>query len=135
MNIHPAVLLAPSIVRRFADITLGTRRLHRRRLRLFQPPDYFLFTEPTSLHFLLLLLLEQNHTFQLSTFPGSGQVLEEADESKFWLERIERKRLSRQLERVRQAIASADEIIAMTFSSRRTAQTGASSYHHVKRQR
>src|SRR6266446_10613583 len=44
-------------------------------------------------------------------------VLEEADESKFWLERIERKRLSRQLERVRQAIASADEIIAMTFSS------------------
>jgi four helix bundle protein len=60
-------------------------------------------------------------------------VLEEADESKFWLERIERKRLSRQLERVRQAIASADEIIAMTFSSRRTAQTGATSYRRVKR--
>ncbi|MEY2603061.1 MAG: hypothetical protein QOH31_835 [Verrucomicrobiota bacterium] len=60
-------------------------------------------------------------------------VLEEADESKFWLERIERKRLSRQLECVRQAIASADEIIAMTFSSRRTAQTGATSYHRVKR--
>ena len=62
-------------------------------------------------------------------------VLEEADESKFWLERIERKRLSSELERVRQAIASADEIIAMTFSSRRTAQTGATSYHRVKRQR
>ena len=60
-------------------------------------------------------------------------VLEEADESKFWLERIEQKRLSRQLERVRQAIASADEIIAMTFSSRRTAQTGATSYHRAKR--
>jgi four helix bundle protein len=60
-------------------------------------------------------------------------VLEEADESKFWLERIERKRLSRQLERVRQAIASADEIIAMTFSSRRTAQTGATSNRRVKR--
>ena len=60
-------------------------------------------------------------------------VLEEADESKFWLERIERKRLSRQLECVRQAIACADEIIAMTFSSRRTAQTGATSYHRVKR--
>jgi four helix bundle protein len=60
-------------------------------------------------------------------------VLEEADESKFWLERIEQKRLSRQLERVRQAIASADEIIAMTFSSRRTAQTGATSYYRVKR--
>jgi four helix bundle protein len=60
-------------------------------------------------------------------------VLEEADESKFWLVRIERKRLSRQLECVRQAIASADEIIAMTFSSRRTAQTGATSYHRVKR--
>ena len=43
------------------------------------------------------------------------------------------KRLSRQLERVREAIASADEIIAMTFSSRRTAQTGATSYHRVKR--
>jgi hypothetical protein len=52
-------------------------------------------------------------------------VLEEADEAKFWLERIERKRLSNKLERVRHAIASADEIIAMTFSSRRTAQTGA----------
>jgi four helix bundle protein len=51
-------------------------------------------------------------------------VLEEADESKFWLERIERKRLSSKLERFRHAIASADEIIAMTFSSRRTAQTG-----------
>jgi four helix bundle protein len=49
-------------------------------------------------------------------------LLEEADESKFWPERIERKRLSRQLERVRQAIASADEITAMNFSSRRTAQ-------------
>ena len=60
-------------------------------------------------------------------------VLEEADESKFWLERIERKRLSHQLECVRQAIASADEIIAMTFSSRRTAQTGATSYERVKR--
>jgi hypothetical protein len=24
------------------------------------------------LHFVLLLLLEQNYTFQLSTFPGSG---------------------------------------------------------------
>jgi hypothetical protein len=62
-------------------------------------------------------------------------VLEEADESKFWLERIERKQLSRQLECVRKAIASADEIIAMTFSSRRTAQTRATSYHRVKRQR
>jgi four helix bundle protein len=60
-------------------------------------------------------------------------VLEEADESKFWLERIERKRLSRQLERVRQAIASADEIIAMTFSSRRTAQTGVTSHRRAKR--
>ena len=62
-------------------------------------------------------------------------VLEEADESKFWLERIEQKRLSRQLEHVRHAIASADEIIAMTFSSRRTAQTGAISYNRVKSQR
>jgi len=26
------------------------------------------------LHFVLLLLLEQNYTFQLSTFRGSGQV-------------------------------------------------------------
>src|SRR5207245_250941 len=74
IDIHPAVFFAPSVVRRFADITLGTRRLHRRRLRLFQHPDYFLFTEPTSLHFLLLLLLEQNYTFQLSSFWGSGHA-------------------------------------------------------------
>jgi four helix bundle protein len=60
-------------------------------------------------------------------------VLEEADESKFWLERIERKRLARQIERVRQAISFADEIIAMTFSSRRTAQTGATSSRRVNR--
>jgi four helix bundle protein len=60
-------------------------------------------------------------------------VLEEADESKFWLERIERKRLTRQIERVRQAISFADEIIAMTFSSRRTAQTGATSSRRVNR--
>jgi four helix bundle protein len=60
-------------------------------------------------------------------------VLEEADESKFWLERIERKRLSRQIERVRQAISFADEIIAMTFSSRRTAQIGATSSRRVNR--
>jgi four helix bundle protein len=59
-------------------------------------------------------------------------VLEEADESKFWLERIERKRLSRQLERVRKAISSVDEIIAMTFSARRTAQTGTTSPHSAK---
>src|SRR5258708_23880170 len=71
MPLRPAVLFPPSVVRRFADISLGTRRLHRRPLLLFQHPDYFLFTEPTSLHFLLLLLLEQNYTFQLSTFPGS----------------------------------------------------------------
>jgi four helix bundle protein len=39
-------------------------------------------------------------------------VLEEADESKFWLERV------------RLAMASADEIIAMAISARRTAQIG-----------
>jgi four helix bundle protein len=60
-------------------------------------------------------------------------VLEEADESKFWLERIERKHLTRQIERVRQAISFADEIIAMTFSSRRTAQIGATSSRRVNR--
>src|SRR4029077_13214194 len=73
-EIHPAPLCATSVVGRFADITLGTRRLHRRRLRFLQHPDYFLFTEPTSLHFLLLLLLEQNYTFQLPTFRGSGHM-------------------------------------------------------------
>jgi hypothetical protein len=59
-------------------------------------------------------------------------VLEEADESKFWLERVERKGLSRQLDRVRHAIAAADEIIAMTFSARRTTQTAATSRHRAK---
>jgi four helix bundle protein len=56
-------------------------------------------------------------------------VLEEADESKFWLERVERKSLSRRLERVCLAITSADEIIAMAFSARRTAQTGPKRQH------
>jgi four helix bundle protein len=59
-------------------------------------------------------------------------VLEEADESKFWLERVERKGLSRQLGRVHRAIADADEIIAMTFSARRTSQTAVASRHRAK---
>jgi hypothetical protein len=49
-------------------------------------------------------------------------VLEEAEPSSAWLERIERKRLSRRLEPVRQAIFVADEIIENTFSSRRNAR-------------
>jgi hypothetical protein len=46
-------------------------------------------------------------------------VLEEAEQSSVWLERVERKRLSRRLEPVRQAIFVADEIIEKTFSPRR----------------
>ena len=46
-------------------------------------------------------------------------VLEEADHSSAWLERVERKRLSRRLEPVRQALFVADEIIEKTFSPRR----------------
>jgi hypothetical protein len=49
-------------------------------------------------------------------------VLEEADQSTAWLERMERKRLSRRLEPIRQAIFVADEIIEKTFPSRRTVQ-------------
>jgi hypothetical protein len=49
-------------------------------------------------------------------------VLEEAEQSSVWLERVERKRLSRRLEPVRQAIFVADEIIEKTFSPRRTAR-------------
>jgi len=47
-------------------------------------------------------------------------VLEEADQSSAWLERIGRKRLSRRLEPVRQAILVADEIIERTFSRSKT---------------
>ena len=43
-------------------------------------------------------------------------VLEEADHSSPWLERMERNRLSRRLEPVRQALIVADEIIEKTFS-------------------
>jgi hypothetical protein len=50
-------------------------------------------------------------------------VLEEAQQSSAWLERVERKRLSRRLEPVRQAIFVADEIIEKTFSPRRTARS------------
>jgi hypothetical protein len=45
-------------------------------------------------------------------------VLEDADPSRMWLERFERKRSSRQLESLRDAIIAANEIIAATFSSR-----------------
>jgi hypothetical protein len=48
-------------------------------------------------------------------------VLEEADRSSAWLERLERKRLSRRLEPVRQALYVADEIIEKTFAQRRPA--------------
>jgi hypothetical protein len=47
-------------------------------------------------------------------------VLEEANPSNASLARIERQRLSRRLEPVRQAIFVADEIIAKTFAPRRT---------------
>ena len=46
-------------------------------------------------------------------------VLEEADYSGAWLERLERKRLSRRLEPVRQALYVADEIIGKTFAQGR----------------
>jgi hypothetical protein len=46
-------------------------------------------------------------------------VLEEAGASGAWRERMERRRLSRRLEPVRQAILVADEIIEKTFPSRR----------------
>jgi hypothetical protein len=49
-------------------------------------------------------------------------VLEEADRSNAWLERMERKRLSRRLELVRQVIFVADGIIEKSFSPRVTAR-------------
>jgi hypothetical protein len=42
-------------------------------LRLFQYPDDLLLAK-SPLHFLLLLLPEQNYTFQLSSFWGAGHV-------------------------------------------------------------
>jgi hypothetical protein len=50
-------------------------------------------------------------------------VLEQAGQSNAWLEQMERKRLSRRLEPVRQAIVVADEIIEKTFPQRRTDRT------------
>jgi hypothetical protein len=58
-------------------------------------------------------------------------VLEEADHSSAWLERLERKRLSRRLEPVRQALYVADEIIEQTFAQRRPARSLA---HYAIRQ-
>ncbi len=49
-------------------------------------------------------------------------VLEQTDPASLWLDRVERKRLSRRLESVRQAILLADEIIERTFSPRRSGQ-------------
>jgi hypothetical protein len=46
-------------------------------------------------------------------------VLDEANHSSAWLERLERKRLSRRLEPVRQALYLADEIIEKTFTQHR----------------
>jgi hypothetical protein len=50
-------------------------------------------------------------------------VLEEADHSSAWLERLERKRLSRRLEPVRQALYVADQIIEKTFDQYRPARS------------
>jgi hypothetical protein len=50
-------------------------------------------------------------------------VLEEADHPSASLERLERKRLSRRLEPVRQALYLADEIIEKTFAQQRPARS------------
>jgi hypothetical protein len=50
-------------------------------------------------------------------------VLEETDRSSVWLERLERKRLSRRLEPVRQALYVADEIIEKTFAHHKPARS------------
>jgi hypothetical protein len=58
-------------------------------------------------------------------FPATPKmclVLEEADPSTVWLERVEHHRLSRRLELVRQTLFVADEIIEKTFSPTRTAR-------------
>ena len=47
-------------------------------------------------------------------------VLEETDPDHLWWERVERKKLSRRLESVHQAIMVADEIIERTFTARKT---------------
>jgi len=50
-------------------------------------------------------------------------ILEEADHSSAWFERLERKRLSRRLEPVRQALYVADQIIEKTFDQYRPARS------------
>jgi hypothetical protein len=59
--------------------------------------------------------------------PKMCLVLEEADPSTVWLERIERQRLSRRLELFRQTLFVADEIIEKTLSSGRTVRRSRSS--------
>jgi hypothetical protein len=59
---------------------------------------------------------------RLAIAPKMCLVLEEADYSRRWLERIEHQRLSRRLELVRQTLFVADEIIEKTLSSPRTAR-------------
>jgi hypothetical protein len=56
---------------------------------------------------------------RLPVIPKMCLVLEEADPSTVWLERIEHHRLSRRLELVRQTLFVADEIIEKTFSPAR----------------
>jgi hypothetical protein len=50
-------------------------------------------------------------------------VLEEIDHSSAWLEGLERKRLTRRLEPVRQALYVADQIIEKTFAPQRPARS------------
>jgi hypothetical protein len=50
-------------------------------------------------------------------------VLEESEHSSAWFERLERKRLSRRLEPVRQALHVADEIIEKTFAHHKPARS------------
>src|SRR5260370_13410512 len=67
------MLALPAVVSRLADVVLGAGCFDSTVLRLFQYPDDLLLAE-SPLHFVLLLLLEQNYTFQLSSFWGSGHL-------------------------------------------------------------
>jgi hypothetical protein len=70
LYLHPSVLVLPLVLRPLADVVPRTDRLYRLRLRFLQYPDDLLFTEPTSLHFVLPFILGAELYFCHVQFSG-----------------------------------------------------------------
>src|SRR4029077_1129018 len=72
LHLHPAVLVLPMVVGRFADVVPRTNRLDRLAFGFLQNPDLLFLTKPTLLHFRSAFFFAQNSTFATSSFSGSG---------------------------------------------------------------